>query len=386
MVSILLMFTRAQRGGLWDLHLFLFRCMLPYLMRCDHTNYARWGTRYLSEMYKLPNQVLVEFKRGNFVVKRSAAKFNQVSPDQGQEWLNSTGKTGGGIVGITKTPSALSRCALSYNLRSHIAADTSIMFDVHMDDSIVHKEGSKSRQKQDNDAYNKYIPVNKVFENFPQGAERALLQFHATTGSDTTSYICGHSKMTAWKVFEENFELLLSLGDGDLATETIKCAEVFICKLYKVSVESVDKVRFPLFAKMGTPEKLPPTTDAFKYHVMRSHFQTMVWRQAINPIQSLPKPEDIGWRIDGDQPVPFLMSLDSILQACLEMIRCQCCTGCAANVESQILYVLNCVAATKTDTFPASINNTEVVKQLKAMTPKRSCFSKAISLLKISTA
>ena len=138
------------------------------------------------------------------------------------------------------------------------------------------------------------------------------MQFHATTGSDTTSYICGHSKMTAWKVFEENFELLLSLGDGDLATETIKCAEVFICELYKVSVESIDKARFLLFAKMGTPEKLSPISDAFKYHVIRSHSQTMVWRQAINPIQSLPKPEDMGWRIDGDQLVPFLMSLDSI--------------------------------------------------------------------------
>ena len=100
--------------------------------------------------------------------------------------------------------------------------------------------------------------------------------------------------------------------DGDLATETIKCAEVFICELYKVSVESIDKARFLLFAKMGTPEKLSPISDAFKYHVIRSHSQTMVWRQAINPIQSLPKPEDMGWRIDGDQLVPFLMSLDSI--------------------------------------------------------------------------
>ena len=51
--------------------------MMPYLMRYDHTNYARWGTIYLEEMHQLPSQVLVEFKRGNFEVKYSAAKFNQ---------------------------------------------------------------------------------------------------------------------------------------------------------------------------------------------------------------------------------------------------------------------------------------------------------------------
>ena len=55
-------------------------------MRYDHHNYAKWGVIYLAEMHQLPAQV-EEFKRGNFVVKRSNAKFNQVSPDQAQEWL-----------------------------------------------------------------------------------------------------------------------------------------------------------------------------------------------------------------------------------------------------------------------------------------------------------
>ena len=85
--------------------------MLPYFMRYDHHNYAKWVVIYLAEMHQVPAQVEEEFKRGNFVVKRSNAKFNQVSPDQAQEWLNGTGKKSGGIVGITKTPSALHRWA-----------------------------------------------------------------------------------------------------------------------------------------------------------------------------------------------------------------------------------------------------------------------------------
>ena len=48
----------------------------------------------------------VGVSKSNFVVKRSAQKFNQVDPDQAMEWINCTGKKGGGIVGITKTISA----------------------------------------------------------------------------------------------------------------------------------------------------------------------------------------------------------------------------------------------------------------------------------------
>ena len=65
---------------------------------------------------------------------------------------SATGKKGGGIAGITKTPSAVSRWALSHNLRYHIAAQTSAMFDIHHDDRLIHKESDKERQKQDNEA------------------------------------------------------------------------------------------------------------------------------------------------------------------------------------------------------------------------------------------
>ena len=149
MVSILMMFTRAQREGNWDLHLYSFKCMLQYFMRYDHSNYARWGTVYFTEMHQLPAEVERDFTKGNIVVKRSTQKFNQVDPDQSQEWLNGIGKRGGGIVGITQTPTALGRWALSYNLRSHIAAETKELYHLGYADDINHNEGSASRQEKD---------------------------------------------------------------------------------------------------------------------------------------------------------------------------------------------------------------------------------------------
>ena len=53
-------------------------------------------------MKQLPVEVQTEFDKGNWVVKGSPRRFNQVDPDQGQERLNGTGKRGGGIVGITR--------------------------------------------------------------------------------------------------------------------------------------------------------------------------------------------------------------------------------------------------------------------------------------------
>ena len=75
-------YTRAQRDGIWELRLYSFSLMLPYFKRYDHLNYARWGPVYLVEMHQLPEPVLSEFKRGSFVIKRSAHKFSQVDPDQ----------------------------------------------------------------------------------------------------------------------------------------------------------------------------------------------------------------------------------------------------------------------------------------------------------------
>ena len=102
-------------------------------------------------MHQLPEPVLSEFKRGNFVVKRSAHKFSQLYPDQAMEWINGTGKKGGGIIGITKTTSALCRWTLSFNLRSHIAELTHEMHSLYRGNTDLHNEATKSRQKRDND-------------------------------------------------------------------------------------------------------------------------------------------------------------------------------------------------------------------------------------------
>lgn len=694
MVFILLMFTRAQREGNWELHMYSFKRMLPFFFQYNHTNYARWGTVYIAEMANLPEEVASEFHAGNFVIKGSTGAFNQVDPDQGQEWMNATGKTSGGIVGITKTPSALSRWTLSYNLRSQISESTNRMFQIKhysehneclpgrvktdcdaeeklvetlkkfgvfsdnnneslqaiytkdiatsqienslltvethgrdqlqsfvesrllptddpdkhtpfydpikrnnvstfktlyelhktsinkekqshmkMDRSILQrlvtayeagrhvditqilkhellpvplslaqmngtlrtgnksilvdtltdgitvpesitpvgtstlvidgqalvmvigstpgmkifgdfadkfcnivfslgklhgridvvfdryrsnsiKEGTRTKRagttrpirrvvegrdvclpakwgnfialgdnkadlarflsnelirnspenktvvvaggfvsecevqcnvsldttnlessheeadtrlilhaihcktdtvvilSRDTDVLllllahidkigsstvwmmsgtlkkPKLLPVTTIAETLSFELAASLLAFHALTGSDTTSYIAGHTKKTAWHIFKYHYALLENLGTGDLSEATLSSVEAFICKLYKVDTESIDQARCILFAKYNAPEQLPPTRDALTLHVKRAHYQTLVWKQAHIAKPVLPSPETLGWRKSDGVLLPELMSLNPVPDMCLEMITCQCASGC----------------------------------------------------------
>ena len=84
MVSILFLFTRVQRDGDWNLYLSSFKMMLPYFFYDYHPNYANWGTVELAEMQMLPDKISEEFKQGNFVIKLTESKCNQVDPDQAQ--------------------------------------------------------------------------------------------------------------------------------------------------------------------------------------------------------------------------------------------------------------------------------------------------------------
>ena len=76
------LFIRAQREGIWDLHLYAFRKMLPFFHRYDHTNYARWGPVYLAQMKQLPQEVQTKFDKGKWIVKGSFRRLNQVDPDK----------------------------------------------------------------------------------------------------------------------------------------------------------------------------------------------------------------------------------------------------------------------------------------------------------------
>ena len=180
-----------------------------------------------------------------------------------------------------------------------------------------------------------YIQKAKVHSSSlssPEAIQRivdTLLAFHAITGCDSVSQLLGHSKKTAWKVFQEQHQLLNGLGRGKLTPVTASAAETFICRVYGVTdIDTCDKARVKLFNKCLSQESLPPTTDAVNLHIQRAHYQTMVWIQADTCTQLLEQVSSSGWTLSGDQLIPEMMRLPPIPQACLEITSCGCSKGC----------------------------------------------------------
>ncbi|KAK3884936.1 hypothetical protein Pcinc_010779 [Petrolisthes cinctipes] len=95
-------------------------------------------------MYQLPQEVKKEFEDGNIVVKRSVLYFNQVDPNQSQEWL-------GSIIGFINT---------------QIAHDTRTAVGLPIHNDYIHIEKTKSRMKLDSKVEDSLFTVMDRFGLF----------------------------------------------------------------------------------------------------------------------------------------------------------------------------------------------------------------------------
>ena len=89
---------------------------------------------------------------------------------------------------------------------------------------------------------------------------------------------------------------LIGLGKGSLTENIVTSTDKLICKICGVSeVDTCNKARVKLYCIGRTQETLPPTADAAKFHIMRSHYQASVWNQAHSPYPDLPPVTEMGW-------------------------------------------------------------------------------------------
>ena len=62
------------------------------------------------------------------------------------------------------------------------------------------------------------------------------------------------------------------------------------------NVENADEARCVLFKKTTSPDVLPPTSDALKYHILRAHYQALIWNLAYHPTPNIPELYQYGWK------------------------------------------------------------------------------------------
>ena len=103
-VGTLLRLLRAERGGLFELHLIAVYETIPWCRAADRGNYIRYVPGYLNGMVTLQQKrpKFYEYLRdGGIVVQLSSRRFNAVATDQAlEQTINPEGKSQGGVIGF----------------------------------------------------------------------------------------------------------------------------------------------------------------------------------------------------------------------------------------------------------------------------------------------
>ena len=103
----------------------------------------------------------------------------------------------------------------------------------------------------------KYFNIREISYTLSENTVPALLPYHSLTGCDTISYFFA-AKQATWCKFQQHYNLLATLGEGELTD----------LKLH----DTTDEVRTALFFEASKPEHMPPTSNALRFHLMRSHY------------------------------------------------------------------------------------------------------------------
>ncbi|XP_076063360.1 uncharacterized protein LOC143038235 [Oratosquilla oratoria] len=74
-----------------------------------------------------------------------------------------------------------------------------------------------------------------------------------------------------------------------------------------------------------TPERLPPTSSATKYHALRSYLQMMLWMDNGEAMDTT----EWGWELQNNSLVPVMMDTSPAPETLLKIIHCNCSDGCS---------------------------------------------------------
>ncbi|KXJ07268.1 hypothetical protein AC249_AIPGENE26021 [Exaiptasia diaphana] len=72
-------------------------------------------------------------------------------------------------------------------------------------------------------------------------------------------------------------------------------------------------------------ERLPPTQEALRNPVLRTNYETLIWKNDIESSPELPTPDGFGWKIDSSgRWVPEMTKKLPAPEAIIELVKCGC--------------------------------------------------------------
>ena len=162
MVGMLLKFIRAERLGLWDLHLQSAVEMLPFLAASGHNLYVKSVWIYQQEMAKLQTShppIFEAFEQGGYTIRRSERRWAGLLADLviEQEYMRILKTSGGLITGGGMTEQQKAIWVLSRPACLEINLLMQNLTKIGYSTSEQHRDMSSSRKERDFDDTQKVV-------------------------------------------------------------------------------------------------------------------------------------------------------------------------------------------------------------------------------------
>ncbi|MES9880282.1 MAG: hypothetical protein ABW185_05305 [Sedimenticola sp.] len=214
MIETLLLYTHAEREGIWSEHLSATSKMAKIITAADHLKYTKVLVTYLEEMRNLPNQapeIEREFQNGHFTVKRTPHKFNSIWTDMTLECsqnCDAKGRSGqAGLKGVTMKERTQEKWFVTLPFSASVTSSLKTMLKMDETENVHHEDNRAQENREyvqreaitdlfSADMINpfKYDECNDIV-NIESGlkatglVEKDLLEFEERGKSSVESYI-----------------------------------------------------------------------------------------------------------------------------------------------------------------------------------------------------
>ena len=163
----------------------------------------------------------------------------------------------------------------------------------------------------------RYINVTKLYQKLGKTLSKALLGFHALTGSDYSASFSRRGKVAPFKNWKKNESCqtaLGNLGNSEYISEEVTAQiEKFVCQMYGYpKFSSIDEVRLEIFVAKYRSKKrekslfaknlhsniFPPCKRVLQEKIKRTNFIAAKWKSLSKSSMSSLNPVNCGWTIE----------------------------------------------------------------------------------------
>ena len=206
----------------------------------------------------------------------------------------------------------------------------------------------------------KHKSIRAISSALGDSIVRRLLLIHAISGSDTTSCLFGHGKVSVFHKLSKatDIEPLVNILESPTSCpdEVMTAGCGLLALMYGGRIhDQLNHLRYSMYmhatatsTQLPRLERLPPTENAARFHIYRVHLQTVHWRSLSTTDMD---PQEWGWRLHEGRYIPIANDKNIAPPDIMKVVCCKCSTEarkpCGGKTCLCQKYGLTCISACK---------------------------------------